>query len=230
MEEEKDKLKKEREKNGFAWSNCVSRIKRNWWNWIKGILVFLCIGGCIVVISMACAGWRIVYAPELEPDWDSISAVASWAGAIGTVAAVFSAIYVANQQNRIALFEKRYKIFETHNLCKIFSEILKRIDTKEEAKLAFVSVFCKMSRREAEKNIGLVMQQYVLVVEELKQVQFLYDDFINMYMIELLTCLEHVVNGSEGLWTDDKQRFIDMMDGEKYNSAVIIMGNKITLR
>ena len=56
-------------------------------------------------------GFRITYAPELENSWDAISACAAWAGAIGSVAAVFSAIYVANRQNKIALFEKRYQIY-----------------------------------------------------------------------------------------------------------------------
>lgn len=128
MEEEKDKSKKEREKNRFSWCNCVSRIKRNWRNWIKGILVFLCIGGCVVVISMACAGWRIVYAPELEPDWDSISAVSSLISAVGTVAAVWSAVQVpqkiANRQDKIALYEKRINAFHAMEELKEFSEYI----------------------------------------------------------------------------------------------------------
>ncbi len=68
-----------------------------------GVLMFLC-------------GFRITYAPELENNWDAISAVAAWVGVLASFTAVWFAIKVpkeiANRQDRIALFEKRLACFE----------------------------------------------------------------------------------------------------------------------
>lgn len=95
----------------------------------------------IVAIFLYQMGFRITYAPDLETSWDAVSAVASWAGAIGTVAAVFSAVYVANQQNRIALFEKRYRIYNELCNCKTFSCALSLTNSIEDVKLLFLSTF-----------------------------------------------------------------------------------------
>lgn len=75
-----------------------------------------------IAALMALFGWRITYMPELENSWNAISAVATWAGAIiglAGVAASFLAVWsaiqvpkkIAEQQNKIALFEKRYQVY-----------------------------------------------------------------------------------------------------------------------
>ena len=69
-----------------------------------------------VVVWLYKLGFRITYAPELETSWDAVSAFASWAGVIMSFIAVIFAIWVpiriADRQDKIALFEKRYELYE----------------------------------------------------------------------------------------------------------------------
>lgn len=87
--------------------------------WVPTALVALV---AILFLLGYLMGFRITYTPELENSWDAISAVATWAGvfvsAIGVIAsfmAIWFAIQVpkkiAEQQNRIALFEKRHECY-----------------------------------------------------------------------------------------------------------------------
>lgn len=81
-------------------------------------------------------GFRITYAPELENSWDAISAVAAWGGVIVAVAGVtasFLAVWfairvpqkIAEQQNKIALFEKRYQVYtSTIKIIQVANRIL----------------------------------------------------------------------------------------------------------
>ena len=83
-----------------------------------------------VVIVMVLLGWRITYAPELNISWDAISAVAAWAGvlvsSIGVIASFIAIWYaiqipqkIADRQDKIALFEKRYECFQVFQKCYI---------------------------------------------------------------------------------------------------------------
>lgn len=60
-------------------------------------------------------GFRITYAPELENNWDAISACAAWAGVVASFIAIWFAIQIpqkiADRQDKIALFEKRFACF-----------------------------------------------------------------------------------------------------------------------
>lgn len=85
-------------------------IKGRWFPLTVSILIDAIV--VIVAFIMALFGWRITYAPELENSWEAISAVAAWFGAIGTVTAVFSAIWVANRQNKITMFERRWDVLK----------------------------------------------------------------------------------------------------------------------
>lgn len=78
--------------------------------------------GVIVIVVFICVmialGFRITYAPELENSWDAISAVAAWAGAIGTVAVlIYNHIAIELTQKSVRqavdlqLFEKRLELY-----------------------------------------------------------------------------------------------------------------------
>ena len=81
-------------------------IKGRWFPLVIAIIVVTA-----VAFIMALFGWRISYAPGLENSWDAVSAVAAWAGVFSSFIAIWFAIQVpkkiAEQQNKIALFEKR---------------------------------------------------------------------------------------------------------------------------
>lgn len=72
---------------------------------------------CVLAVFLYMKGYRITYAPMLENSWDAISAFASWCGAILSGGALIVAIQIpkeiANQQNKIELFEKRYSVWES---------------------------------------------------------------------------------------------------------------------
>lgn len=76
---------------------------------------WLIIAEVIVVVVGLLLGFKITYAPHLENDWDAISAVAGWAGAVVSAVALIFAIripkIIAAQQDKIALFEKRNELY-----------------------------------------------------------------------------------------------------------------------
>ena len=97
-------------------------------------------------------GFRITYAPELENSWNAVSGVAAWFGVavsiIGVVAsfmAVWYAVRVADKQNRIALFEKRYELYNIIMSCRVFARMLETTTTRADIKVYFLTVFCKRS-------------------------------------------------------------------------------------
>lgn len=81
-------------------------MKQTHWSLIKLFLL----GGLVILLYKY--GFRITYDPTLINDWSAISACASWFGAIASAGALWVAIHIpkkiAEQQNKIALFDKRY--------------------------------------------------------------------------------------------------------------------------
>lgn len=106
---------------------------------IKGRWFPLAIAAIIVaalIIFLGCIGFRITYNPALESSWEAVSAVAAWAGVITSFAAIVTAVWIpkkiAEQQNKIALFEKRYALYNTVCSCmqvaKLISERTQNIN------------------------------------------------------------------------------------------------------
>ena len=81
----------------------------------KIILILICIAFGLLLMYLL--GFRITYAPRLENNWDSISAVGTWVSAIISIIAIIFAIQVpekiAAHQNKIALFERRLSAYYT---------------------------------------------------------------------------------------------------------------------
>lgn len=101
--------------------------------WMAVVILLLVIAVFIAV--MALSGWRVTYAPELENSWNAISAFGTWAGVVVSAAGVvasFVAIWyaiqvpkeIAYQQNRIALFEKRYEAYSSILTLEVFANAL----------------------------------------------------------------------------------------------------------
>lgn len=83
--------------------------KCHFWVLIAAFIVVL------IVMLLYFIGFRITYSPELETSWDAISACAAWAGAVMSFFAVMVAVWIpkkiADRQDKIALFEIRYKLY-----------------------------------------------------------------------------------------------------------------------
>lgn len=80
----------------------------------------------ILALILFLFGFRITCSPEQDNNWDAVSACASWIGilisAVGVTAsfvAIWFAIQVpkkiADRQDKIALFEKRYQVYNLFN-------------------------------------------------------------------------------------------------------------------
>ena len=110
--------------------------------WVIGIIL-------LVVAFLAMVGFRITYAPDLENSWSAISAVASWAGVTATIAAIIVAIQIpqkiADNQNKIALFDKRYKLYDTIMRLVSFSQFIETMGrdklSTEDVQVLFVALF-----------------------------------------------------------------------------------------
>lgn len=46
----------------------------------KSVAIWIVVGEALIAFVLWCMGFRITYAPELDNNWDAISAVAEWAG------------------------------------------------------------------------------------------------------------------------------------------------------
>ena len=132
-----------------------------YWSKIWFKLLIIAIGVSVVVGLLYCAGLRITYAPELKNDWDSISAYAAWFSVVVSIVGVgasFAAIWyaiqvpkqIAEQQNKIALFEKRLQCYNALKTVMEFSKILESVGAKYEDVRAVYSVYFGM---EAVGNI-----------------------------------------------------------------------------
>ena len=175
-------------------------IKKPWFSLLVAILII-----AVVAFVMALFGWRITYAPDLENSWEAVSAVGTWAGAIGTVVAVFSAIYVAHRQNEIALFEKRYTAYMKFNKLYGFARSLDKQMFEDEdtlhdaqfvldisAKIAFFCIgiqtqfgFQPMAKEEGfnlegVSQVSAILQQYQ---NDIVMLSYLYDLEFNDQLI-----------------------------------------------
>lgn len=101
--------------------------------WLVAAILLLVIAVFIAV--MALYGWRVTYAPELENSWNAISAFGTWASvivsAVGVMASFVAIWYairvpkeIAYQQDKIALFEKRYEAYSSILTLEVFSNAL----------------------------------------------------------------------------------------------------------
>lgn len=89
------------------------------------IIIFITL--CIIIFALL--GFRITYNPDLNICWEAISAIASCAAVVTSMVAIYFAIQipikVADEQNKISLFEKRYAVYIQLEKCVIYGDILK---------------------------------------------------------------------------------------------------------
>lgn len=156
-------------------------IKRRWFPLVVAIFIV-----AAVAFIMALFGWRITYAPELANDWDAISAVATWievlvaiTSAIASFLAVWFAIQVprkiAKQQDKIALFEKRYRLYTLLLSCQTFALALKAAENMQDARKVFLLTYYS-GNEDIKKwdDTGYISVCYLKVIQELSLSEFLF--------------------------------------------------------
>ena len=157
-------------------------IRKRWFVFLLGILVAV-VALLIVGRILYCNGYRIVYPEQFETSWDAVSAVASWAGIIVSIAsaiaafmAVWYAIRVSDKQNRISLFEKKYELFEIISDCKTFSDLLENAKCNMDVRIMFFASFCYRSPNSEAKNSTFIAAKYLEIIRKIKQVGFLFGE------------------------------------------------------
>lgn len=157
-------------------------------------LIAVAIAAVIAALVMALFGWKLTYAPDLENSWDAISAFAAWTGVIMSFLAVLVAGYVAlkqieisriqadisDKQNKIALFDKRFSVYETSRKCVYtanrISEIAENLDDVYD--IFYVEFIAQQSLNPADienKSPALFFN----ITDILLQSEFLFSDEIN---------------------------------------------------
>lgn len=130
----------------------------------------------IIAFVLFLFGFRITYSPELDNNWDAVSACASWAGVIASFVAIWFAIRVpkkiADRQDKIALFEKRLACFnELGRLRRLFFAV-KDKDNVDELKDAFLAVYCNNSNEFNKNDLGILIDT---VYNQCLQITFLFE-------------------------------------------------------
>lgn len=110
--------------------------------------------------------------------WDYVIAIAP---IILSVIAVFISVDVARQQNRIALFEKRFNVYVEIQRCLSFERLLKESNGPQGAYIAFCIAYGLDSSIEHIEN-GWASRKYIPIEKTLMQSCFLFD-CINEQMI-----------------------------------------------
>lgn len=187
-------------------------------------------------------GFRITYAPELENSWNAVSGVAAWFGVavsiIGVVAsfmAVWYAVRVADKQNRIALFEKRYELYNIIMSCRVFARMLETTITRADIKVYFLTVFCDPPIVDKINNTPFIRMKYIYILDKLKQSDFLFgDNNIAEYAHALINALGDVINeaftSSEVEVSNEKiQAIILLTDSERHRMTLYKIGKELNL-
>mgnify|MGYP004538193749 CR=1 FL=1 len=139
---------------------------------------------CIfIIILLYVLGFRITYNPEIINDWDAVSGCAAWASVFVSGLAIYYAIQVpkkiAEDQNKIALFEKRYEIYEVITNCVNIAIMIKRKDELNNAKITDFLITNKFTNNfipESSIDENIKYSVFSKISNKLEQTQFLFDD------------------------------------------------------
>lgn len=150
--------------------NLNSRFLPNWM-----LLIFV-----IVVVILAVSGWKITYAPGLENNWSAIDAIGGWASAIVSGVAIWFAACVpkriAQEQNKISLFEKRFLSYSVFLKYTAFAETLRSVNTPGQLRQTLLYNFMEYTDTIEPKELILMIKNDE---KQLMSGLFLFSDFCN---------------------------------------------------
>lgn len=203
--------------------------KTRWFPLIVAIAVIVLAVG--VVLVMLLFGWRITYAPELGNNWDAISGVAAWVGVGASFMAVWYAVRVADKQNKISLFEKRYELYNMAICCKVFAVLL---DQHKDIRKAFLGAFFQIPADVPEKEDSFIREQGALMSLKILQFGFLFkEQKILSYMIEVMRIIKEIVTGhlnGEGHLENKIQNFIELINDSQFDEVLSAMQKELMLK
>ena len=140
----------------------------------KSVAIWIVVGEALIAFVLWCMGFRITYAPELDNNWDAISAVAEWAGVIiGAIIVPFAVVWLQHKwdsnKEEIALsnlvtidqlkeFEQRFAPLLNNQKQEGDESTLTikpELSMREQQLLQFLSVSMGASRNEISEQLGL---------------------------------------------------------------------------
>lgn len=207
-------------------------------------LVVACAALLAVLVVAFLLGFRITYAPELKNSWDAISGVAAWVGiavsiasAVASFMAVWYAVHVADKQNQIALFEKKYEILEIVVNCSVFSDILKDAKSDLDVRTMFlVTIGSRSLENKKSADCTLVSAIHLTVIRKLKQIPFLFGNIDGLNQLpELINTLTNLViyccqEKKTSNLHDKIQGFSEYINSIDYKKLIDAMQNQLILK
>lgn len=140
----------------------------------KSVVMWVVVGELLIAVAMWCMGFRVVYAPELDNNWDAISAVAEWAGVIvGAIIVPLVVVWLQHKwdsnKEEIALsnlvtidqlneFEQRFTPLlneQGQENDKAPLTIKPELPMREQQLLQFLSVSMGANKNEISEQLGL---------------------------------------------------------------------------
>ncbi len=156
--------------------------------WFPLVATIICVA--ILAAFLFVNGFRITYAPELENSWDAISAVASWVGVVVSGLAIYYAVQVpkkiADRQDKIALFEKRFNCYMAVQRITTFAISIKDAKTAAEISNAFLVSFRYSSNYFDNADFANVISDFQLLESNIVVGEFLFPQFDTKMIQDLL--------------------------------------------
>ena len=135
----------------------------------KSIAIWIVVGEALIAFVLWCMGFRITYAPEIDNNWDAISAVAEWAGVIiGAIIVPFAVVRLQHKEeialsnlvtiDQLKEFEQRFAPLldnQKQESDKAPLTIKPELSMREQQLLQFLSVSMGASRNEISEQLGL---------------------------------------------------------------------------
>lgn len=170
----------------------------------RSITFAICATVCGVLVIMYMLGFRITYNPSIETSWDAVSACASWAAVVSSIGAIYVAIQIpkviAERQDKIALFEKRFELYNVLRKCGTFSLLIQNSTQKTEVQIYFITVFgnemlADMSKETLDRETIRLINQAQLIME---QGWFLFNFEIKNKLNAISSALLSTITVAEG--------------------------------
>lgn len=143
----------------------------------------------IFIVILYKLGFRITYAPEIENSWNAVSAVATCVGVLASFIAIWFAIRVpkkiAEEQNKIALFEKRFTCYSLIQSFLACAQQLEDIASKKEIQTLF-RVYFGDSKEIVENGSPA---SFMILIKQKEQVIISGEFLFEHYNTELLQAI-----------------------------------------
>lgn len=144
----------------------------------------------LIILILALFGFRITYNPSLDNNWDAISACAAWAAVVVSGLAIYFAIQVpkkiADEQNKITLYEKRYALLIELEHCFTYAYLLENLN-EDGTNGSFLFGMAFTDAVDDKKDL-LKIDMHALFYKSfntLKQAEFLFDEETSNEIINL---------------------------------------------